>query len=304
MSKLRVGLVGAGPWAQQVPAPTIAAHPYTDLVGVWVPDFRAADSLARRYGGDAFRELPQLIDVVDVVAFAIPPAAQAELAVAVAASGRHMIFEKPLAAELGAALRLVDTIERANVVALMALTRRFDPITRDWLNSVTSKEGWVGGAGRWLSDSLLTGTYAKSAWRKAHGALFDVGPHVIDLLDAALGQVDEVLWAREGRAGLWQLAFGHVGGEISLATLSLEVPVRPTVTEITIYGSAGELILSGEPKSPSDCYARMLDDLILLVRRSQTEHFCNVHRGLHLQKILSESLQKSLQKYTGARAKY
>ena len=48
---LRVGLVGAGPWASMVHAPMLARNPKTELVGVWARRETAAQSLAAQHQG-------------------------------------------------------------------------------------------------------------------------------------------------------------------------------------------------------------------------------------------------------------
>ena len=66
--RLRVGLVGGGPWAQRVHAPAIAAHPDFELAGVWTRRPAVADELAAAHGATAFADVEAMIDAVDVVA--------------------------------------------------------------------------------------------------------------------------------------------------------------------------------------------------------------------------------------------
>ena len=91
MERLRVGIVGGGPWAQQLHAPAVSAHPRARLAGFWTRRPAVADELATRFGAQAFADPDQLFDAVDVVAFAVPPRVQGELAVRAAAAGRHLI---------------------------------------------------------------------------------------------------------------------------------------------------------------------------------------------------------------------
>ena len=73
---LRVGLVGAGPWARAVHAPAIAAHPRTKLVTVFARREAAAAGLAAPYGAAVAHSFKELISTVDAVSFAVPPAIQ------------------------------------------------------------------------------------------------------------------------------------------------------------------------------------------------------------------------------------
>ena len=180
--------------------PSLAAHPDFDLTGVWTRRPAAAAELAAATAPTAFDDFGALIDAVDVVALSVPPAVQAELAVEAARAGRHLILEKPIAASLDGARRLADASSTAGVASIVVLTFRFAPETREWLADVAAGGPWSGGNARWLSGGLLGGEYAGSPWRQEHGAILDIGPHLFDLLDAALGPIVEVRAALFTRA--------------------------------------------------------------------------------------------------------
>ena len=77
---VRVGIVGAGPWARRVHGPGLFDHEGTRLAAVWARRPDAAKELAEPYGADVVDGFEQLLESVDAVAFAVPPAVQAELA--------------------------------------------------------------------------------------------------------------------------------------------------------------------------------------------------------------------------------
>ncbi|KAA2262249.1 Gfo/Idh/MocA family oxidoreductase [Solihabitans fulvus] len=291
--QLRVGLVGAGPWAQQVHAPGIADHPGTRLVSVWARRRDAAAEITDRFGGDIVADPDELLSTVDAVAFAVPPAVQAELATKAAKAGKHLILEKPIASTVDDAERLVDAVTEAKVASLVMLTRRFAPETRELLAEVDRLGGWAGGNATWLTGALLGGQYAGSQWRHDQGALDDIGPHAFDLLDAALGEITEVLAAHRSEPDLWHLMLAHRGGATSTATLTLRLPIRPTVTEYSLYGEHGRRTLAGWASTTQDCYTTLLDEFVALVQSGTTEHPCDVRRGLHLQRILAAARAKA-----------
>lgn len=287
--QLRVGLVGAGPWANRVHAPGLADHPGTRLVSVWARRPEAAAELAEQHGAEPAADPDQLLAEVDAVAFAVPPAVQAELATRAAAAGKHLILEKPIAQTLAQAERLVEAIDSAGVASLVVLTRRFAPETEALLSELRRLGGWAGGDAMWLTDVLLHGQYSASPWRHDQGALDDVGPHVLDLLDAALGRITEVVAARRGEPDLWHLLLAHEGGATSTAALSLKLPVRPALTELTVYGEHGRRTLPSWTSSAQDCFAALLDDFVAMVRSGTTEHPVDARRGLHLQRVLESA---------------
>lgn len=287
MTQIRVGLVGAGPWARAVHAPALVAHPQVVLAGVWARRRAAAEQLAP---GCAFERFEDLLDAVDAVAFAVPPGVQGELAVRAAAAGRHVICEKPLAETLGAARAVGAAVETAGVVSAVMLTLRLDPAIAAWLAGLPAGDAGPDtvGLGRWLSGSLLGGPYAGSTWRQEHGALLDLGPHVIDLLDAALGRVTEVCWAHRDEPDLWRIGLGHAGGATSSLTISMRLPVMPSEIEFGVFGGAGAHRLAARAADPLTCFATLLDGFAAAVRGDGPVPELGVARALHLQEIIEQ----------------
>ena len=289
--RLRVGLVGAGPWARTVHAPGLADHPGAELTTVWARRADAARELADVHGTAVSETFDELLAQVDAVSFAVPPPTQAELATLAAKAGKHVILEKPIAPDVVTAERLADAVATAGVASLVMLTLRFAMETRDWLGALEDAGGWTGGSARWLSGALLGGDYSGSPWRHESGALADIGPHAFDLLDAALGRIEKVLAAHRTPEDLWHLMFAHEGGATSTATLSLRLPVRPTVVEVAVYGHHGFRSLGRKPGAAPECYTALLDDFAAMIATGTTSHPCDVHRGLHLQRVLDEARQ-------------
>lgn len=284
--RLRVGLVGAGPWASTVHAPVIAGHEQAELVGVWARRPDAAAALAAAHGARPYDSVPALIGAVDAVAFAVPPQVQVPFAIEAARVGRHLILEKPIAAKADDAARLADAVSTAGVASIVMLVMRFAPEVREWLRTVASVPGWQAGTARWLSGALLGGPYSVSPWRHEDGALADVGPHTVDLIDAALGEVTDVLAARYAEPDMWHLILGHRGGATSTVSMSMRLPMRPTIASFEVYGQPGYSALQPRSTSSEDCYCTMLDELVGMVRDGSTAHPCDVRRGLHLQRVL------------------
>jgi predicted dehydrogenase len=286
--QLRVGLVGGGPWAREVHASAIAEHRDFELTGVWTRRPGVASELAAEFGSTAFDKIAALIDAVDVVALAVPPAVQAEFAVAAARAGRHLILEKPVAESLDSARAVADAVDASGVASVVMLTFRFAMETRRWLDDIAAGGPWSGGSGRFLSGGLRGGKYAGSAWRQHHGAILDIGPHAFDLLDAALGPIVDVRAASASEPDLWHTIFEHRDGAVSTATVSMRLAIDPSVVEFDVYGTGGRLALAPRQTPPQQCFAALLDELAMMIRSATTTHPCDVHRGVHLQRIIDE----------------
>lgn len=291
--QLRVGLIGAGPWAHLVHAPGIADHPGTRLTSVWARRPEAAAEIADSHGATVAANPDELLSAVDAVAFAVPPGVQAEIATKAAAAGKHLILEKPIASTVDEAEQLAGAVTTAGVASLVLLTRRFAPETQEMLAQLHRAGGWTGGDAQWLAGALLGGPFSKSAWRHERGALDDIGPHVFDLLDAALGEITDVIAANRSQTGLWQLILAHEGGATSTVSMSLNLPLQPSITELTVFGQHGHRALAKDGTSAQDCYTLLLDDFVAMVHSGTTEHPCDVRRGLHLQRIIDLARRKA-----------
>jgi predicted dehydrogenase len=287
--RFRVGLVGGGPWARRVHAPALAAHPEFDLVGVWTRRHDIAAELAAVHDAKPFDDVDALIGAVDVVAVAVPPTVQPDIAIAAARAGRHLVLEKPIAATLDAATAMAEDIGTAGVASVIALVLRYAPETRRSLADLAAGGPWAGGNARWLSGALLGGEFAASPWRQQHGALLDIGPHLFDLLDAGLGEIVEVCAATFSEPDLWHVICEHRNGATSSATFSMRLPIDPSVLEFDAYGDHGRRTLDPRQTSPAESYATMLDELAAMIRSGTTTHACDVRRGVHLQRIIERS---------------
>ena len=283
VAAIEVGLVGAGPWAQLVHGPVLAAGPETHLVGVWARRPDAASQLASRLGVRPFGLYEDLLDACEAVAFSVPPAVQAELATTAARQGRALLLEKPIAEDLDGALRLADAVGEAGVVSQVVLSWRYAAPVRAFLEAAARLDV-IGGRGEFISGALLGGPFA-TPWRLERGALLDLGPHVIDLLDAALGHVVAVR-AHGASLGWVGLLLDHEDGRVSEASLCHTAGIEPHVANAAVYGPTGALSV--------DCAAAVGPEAFAVLRREFAEavaggtgHPLDVQRGLHLQRVIA-----------------
>ena len=287
---VRVGVVGAGPWAAMAHAPTFAAGPETALSGVWARRPEAATRLAERHGAPAFEDLDELFEQSDVVAFAVPPDVQAELAVRAARAGTAVLLEKPIAGDLLSAERLAAEVDDAGVASLVVLSWRYATAVRDFLEEARTFDA-VGGEGRFVSGSALGGAFA-TPWRLDRGPLLDLGPHVVDLLDAALGEVVAV-HALGDRHGWVNLVLEHRGGANSAASLCASAAVDPSRAGVELYGRGGSLEIDCTSAVDASAFTTLRRELAEAVRAGG-HHPLDVHRGLHLQRVLHDAEQQLL----------
>ncbi|HZQ37470.1 MAG TPA: Gfo/Idh/MocA family oxidoreductase [Dehalococcoidia bacterium] len=282
---LRVGLVGAGPWAKLVHAPQIAAGPETALTGIWARRSEAAEELARPFGAPAFVRIEALFDACEAVAFSVPPAVQAELAIAAARAGKALLLEKPIAADLHGAETLAAAVERAGVPSLVALTWRFAPAVRRFLGQASTFSAH-GGRGWFVSGAFLGGHFA-TPWRLERGPLLDLGPHVLDLLDAALGPIERL--QAHGDLHHWVgLLLDHAGGAHSEVSLCATARIEPSTAGAELYGPDGALRFDSAEVDSRATFATLYREFAA-VARGELPSGLDVKRGLYLQRLIEQA---------------
>lgn len=282
---LRVGLAGAGPWAQMVHAPLIAAGPETVLSGVWSRTADHAGALAAKYGVVAYPSFDALLDDVDAVALAVVPSAQPDLAVRAARAGKALLLEKPLALDVAGARRVADAVLANGVGSIMLLTYRFADVVRDFLDDARTMTA-TGARACFISGAFLGGAFA-GGWRLEHGALLDVGPHILDLVEAALGPVVAIQGHGDPRQWVG-LLLDHESGARSEVTLSCASAIEPSRTEVEVYGRERSVFVDARSAARAASFARARAEFAE-VARTGAPHPCDAARGVVLQELVARA---------------
>ncbi|MEU7888141.1 Gfo/Idh/MocA family oxidoreductase [Microbispora bryophytorum] len=284
---VEIGLVGAGPWARDFHAPVFAAGPQTRLSGVWARRPEAARALADRFAVRAFTDYRELLAHCEAVVFAVPPDVQAPLAAEAALAGRAVLLEKPVALTVEEAERLTQVVDATGVVSQVVLTNRYRPAVREFLARARELRP-LGARACQFTPHFLDGTYVDSPWRGRGGVLYNTGPHGLDILDAALGRIVEVRTAGDP-GGFLALTCLHEGGAVSQLALCGRVPgAKRTVYEL--LGPEGALVLDFGtlPEDSAPTRAALRAEFAMAVRTGRP-HAIDVHRGLHLQRLLAQA---------------
>jgi predicted dehydrogenase len=285
---LRFGLVGTGHWARITHAPALASTDGIDFAAVWGRDAHAARELATRYHATAYDDISGFLANVDGVAFAVPPAVQAPIAIRAASAGKHLLLEKPIAIQAADADALVDAVEQANVASVVFFTARFQADVRAWLSEVTATGGWAGGCAVWLGSALRAGNPFNTPWRRDKGGLWDLAPHLVSLLWASLGPVRSVT-AQAGPADVTHLILRHEPGASSTVTVTLSAPQSAEVADLFLWGEAGRSAAPVETGQPVTPLRAALTELADNARSGQALHPCDVHFGREVGHVLADA---------------
>ncbi len=208
MKNLNVGLIGGGFMGKAHslayaampmffwPAP---AMPVRAVIGE-ATDELAAEA-ARRFGFERsssdWRSIVEDPDV-HVIDIATPNNLHAEIAIAAAEAGKHIICEKPLASTIDDAKAMWEAVRSADLVHMVAFNYRRTPAVA--LAKKYIDEGAIGTVisfrGTYLQDwsadpdSPLSWRFQKSI--AGSGALGDIGTHVLDIARYLVGDVASV----------------------------------------------------------------------------------------------------------------
>jgi predicted dehydrogenase len=280
---ITVGLAGAGNRATDVYAPALASCQGARFAGIWAPRAQTAGPLAGKYGVSAYERFEQLLEQCDAVAFAVPPAAQPELAGAAARRGKAVLLEVPIAADVAEAEELTETATAARAVTQIALTWRYASAVRMFLNRSVPRLRPLGASARLISAELAPGL-AASTWRAQMGVLLSLGPHLVDLLDAALGQVGLVRAHADPR-GWVGMRLEHSEGRFSELSLTGAADVDTPRVDVEVFGSGGEAAIECEAAARQDATQTMVREFVQAAQAGRS-HELDVNRGLHLQRVV------------------
>ena len=255
---VRIGFLGCGLIARSH-ARRLADVPEAAIVLAYDPDAGRAGVFAAEHGAALARSEAEVIEQADAVYVATWTVEHQRLVEAVAAAGKPVFCEKPLAGDLATATAMVDTVEAAGIVNQVGLVLRRSPAFR-WLRHQVRSEA----IGKPMSlifrdDQYLPiqGVY-DSSWRgdvslAGSGTLLEHSIHDLDLIDWILGPVVEVA-ARaahhHGIAGIEDqatvLALTADGAHAVLSSTWHDVLSRPGNRQVEVFGRHGFLAVEGD----------------------------------------------------------
>jgi predicted dehydrogenase len=126
MSLVRMAVIGVGSLGQHH-ARILAAMPHAELVGVVDIKPDRAKEVAAQYGTTAYLNASELVGRVDAVSIATPTVSHVAVALPFVESGAAVLVEKPLAATVEDADRLLAAADARGTVLAVGHTERFNP---------------------------------------------------------------------------------------------------------------------------------------------------------------------------------
>jgi len=189
---IRAGIVGAG-YIAEAHARSYAAHPDVRLTAVVSGHAERAESLAQRYGAQAFTDLNTLLESVDVVSICTPTPTHAEIAIEAMRAGKHVLCEKPIARTSAQAEEMIRVARETGVKLMIAHVVRYEADHRK-AKEVLDR-GDLGQL-RMASQSLCgpAPDWSSGGW------MMDAAQSGGPMLDLAIHSFDYLLWLFGDRA--------------------------------------------------------------------------------------------------------
>lgn len=176
-----LAVIGAGYWGPNLVRNAVSC-PATTLRAVCDQDLGRARRVAEPYGGvEPTADLQVVLDdpSVEAVAIATPAATHRDIALAALAAGKHLLIEKPLAADYAQALEIIQAAERLGKVVMCDHTYCYTPAVQRIRELIT--EGVLGDIHFVDSVRINLGLVQRDI-----DVLWDLAPHDLSILDYVL----------------------------------------------------------------------------------------------------------------------
>ncbi|MDO6414267.1 Gfo/Idh/MocA family oxidoreductase [Sphingomonas sp. BIUV-7] len=187
---LRVALLGCGGIAGRHAGAVAALPERMSLVGCCGRDQPRTDAFAAQHGGVAFVDLARMIGEVapDLIIATLPPFVRGGEIEHIADRGIHLLVEKPIALDMGAAESMVAAVEATGVTAAIGFMYRHGDAVKRWKASDTGTVGMY--AGSYHCNALHAPWWREQA--KSGGQMLEQVIHQIDLVRHLVGEPSTV----------------------------------------------------------------------------------------------------------------
>ncbi len=258
MKKLNFGIIGCGRIAYKH-AEAIKKNEQANLLYVCDIIEERAVEYKNKYGTEAhFTDYRKMIEHpgLDVVNICTPSGMHAEIGIAAAEAGKHVIVEKPMALSLKDADDLIEACNENGVKLAVCFQNRFNPPVQKLRRAL--EEGRFGklthasAVVRWFRPQDY---YDQAPWRGTRamdgGCLMNQSIHNIDLLQWMMGPVESVFGYTA--TNLRKIECEDVGVAIlkfkngALGVIEASTTIYPENLEetLSIFGEKGTVVLGG-----------------------------------------------------------
>ncbi len=199
MPNINKGIIGTGEFAKKYYFPAFAKHNNVKIAAVANRTPQKGYQIAEKYGieqvftGESGWEKIIESNSIHAIAICTPNNLHAEIAIAAAKEGKHILVEKPIAISSAEAKQMIQAAKENNVILMTAFPQRFMPAFQEAKKILNS-----GYLGKIKKIEFTFGHSGPENWSSQGNWYFDKkqsGGGV--LIDLASHQIDTVLWLVE-----------------------------------------------------------------------------------------------------------
>jgi predicted dehydrogenase len=189
MSKLKIGIIGCGGIANDKHMPSMAKQPDVELVAFCDLIVERAEKAAADYGvagAKVYTDYRQLLDdkQIDAVHVLTPNVSHCEISCAAMEAGKHVMCEKPMAANIEDAQKMMDTAKRTGKLFTVGYQYRF--MDNHYTMMRYCEAGYLGDI--YYAEANAIRRRGVPTWgvftdkeKQGGGPLIDIATHALDL---------------------------------------------------------------------------------------------------------------------------
>lgn len=206
MEKLRLGIIGMGRMGL-THFSIINTHPKVEITAVADTSSVILDMMKKYMPGiSMYSDYKDMLNsgLVDAIIVCTPSSLHYPICKMACDKGIHVFCEKPFTTDPQKAKELADIFESNGLINQVGYVYRFDPVFRT-IKSLLKKE--LIGKVSHVSSQFLSATISKPSpekgWRSKRenggGCTYEMGSHVIDLMEYLFGVPEKVIGSQTGR---------------------------------------------------------------------------------------------------------
>lgn len=187
---VRIGVIGSGKWGENH-LRVYAELKELDCQLVGLADIDASKkTLAESYGILFMQNYKELLPLVDAVSVVVPTTLHYPIVKECLAAGKHVLVEKPITLDADQARELVSLAKEKNLILSVGYLFRFNP------SALALKELIAKGELGKLHYIHSRYIHSSKPPRSDSGVIFNLGIHMIDILNFVLGQFPKKVYCK------------------------------------------------------------------------------------------------------------